>query len=47
MEFNEFPNKKELEKTEKEIAQTNEGFKNIVFELGCSVLAKAYLKAID
>lgn len=47
IDFTEIPSKKELENTAKEIAETNEGFKNTIFELGCSVLAKAYLKARD
>ncbi len=28
----------------RDLADDDEGFENIVFELGCSVLAKAYIK---
>lgn len=47
MEFKQIPSKKELKDTIREIADTNESFENTVFELGCSVLAKAYIKARD
>lgn len=36
--------KSEIEKEIRKLADNDEGFKDTVFELGCSVLAKAYLK---
>lgn len=37
--------KEELKKEIRKLADDDEGFENTVFELGCSVLAKAYMKS--
>lgn len=39
--------KKMLKDKIRKIADDDEGFENVVFELGCSVLAKEYLKKIN
>lgn len=39
--------KKMLKDQIRELADFDEGFENVVFELGCSVLAKEYLKQIN
>lgn len=39
--------KKMLKDKIRKIADDDEGFENVVFELGCSVLAKEYLKQIN
>lgn len=36
--------KSEVEKEIRKLADDDEGFEDAVFELGCSILAKAYLK---
>lgn len=36
--------KSEVEKEIRKLADNDEGFEDTVFELGCSVLAKAYLR---
>lgn len=38
-------NKKEVKEAIRDVADDDEGFENIVFELGVSVLAKEYVKA--
>ncbi len=39
--------KKMLKNQIRELADDDECFENVVFELGCSVLAKEYLKQIN
>ena len=39
--------KQELKSEIRKLANNDEGFENVVFELGCSVLAKEYLKQIN
>ncbi len=39
--------KKELKSEIRKLADNDEGFEDVVFELGCSVLAKEYLKQIN
>lgn len=39
--------KQELKSEIRKLADNDEGFENVVFELGCSVLAKEYLKQIN
>lgn len=39
--------KKMLKNQIRELADDDDGFENVVFELGCSVLAKEYLKQIS
>lgn len=40
-----FFDKEELKKEIRKLADNDEGFEDTVFELGCSVLAKAYMKS--
>ena len=39
--------KQELKSEIRKLANNDEGFEDVVFELGCSVLAKEYLKQIN
>nr|DAM88194.1 MAG TPA: hypothetical protein [Caudoviricetes sp.] len=39
--------KQELKSEIRKLADNDEGFEDVVFELGCSVLAKEYLKQIN
>lgn len=37
-------NRKEIEREIRDLSDNDEGFENVVFELGCTTLAKAYKK---
>ena len=39
--------KQELKSEIRKLSNNDEGFEDVVFELGCSVLAKEYLKQIN